>query len=254
MVDLHCHILPGLDDGAETQEESLQMAESAIADGITHVVATPHCSDEFRFDYARVRKARDELQEAIGPRLEISTGCDFHVTPENLAQLRTESARFCINQRNYLLIEFNEFSIPPSMNQTLHELRLAGICPVVTHPERNRILRSEPQRLMDWIGLGCRVQVTAGSLTATFGKTAQERARSWIGGGIVHIVASDAHNTRRRPLVLRPAYEVVLQEFGSAIAEALFVDNPSAAVAGRPLPYVPDVQEPRRAKRRFWFF
>ena len=254
MVDLHCHILPGLDDGSETQEESLQMAQSAIADGITHVVATPHCSEEFPFDYARVRRLRDQLQEAVGPRLEISTGCDFHVSPENLAAVRAEPAKFCINQRNYLLVEFNEYSIPLSMNQTLHELRLAGIYPVITHPERNRILCSEPHRLTDWIRLGCRVQVTAGSLTGTFGNTARERALSWIGGGIVHIVASDAHNTKRRPLVLKPAHEVVLKNFGAPIAQALFVSNPMAALEGRPLPYVPDIRETRRAKKRFWFF
>ena len=254
MVDLHCHILPGLDDGSETQEESLQMAESAIADGITHVVATPHCSEEFPFDYARVRRLRDQLQEAVGPRLEISTGCDFHVSPENLAAIRAETAKFCINQRNYLLVEFNEYSIPPSMNQTLHELLLAGIHPVVTHPERNRILCSERHRLTDWIRLGCRVQVTAGSLTGTFGNTARERALSWIGAGIVHIVASDAHNTKRRPLVLKPAHEVVLEKFGAPIAQALFVSNPMAALEGRSLPYVPEIREARRAKKRFWFF
>jgi len=254
MIDLHCHILPGLDDGPDTREESLQMAESAVADGITHVVATPHSSESYFFDYARVRKLRDELQEAAPAGLTISTGCDFHVNPENLAALRFEPAPFCINQKNYLLVEFNEFSIPPTMDQTLHELKLAGICPVITHPERNRILCSDQQRLGNWIRLGCRVQVTGGSLTGAFGKMACERALSWIAKGMVHIVASDAHNTKRRPLVLKPAYEVVLEKFGRQVARALFAENPRAALEGNPLPYAPEVRDIRKAKNRFWFF
>src|SRR6202158_2503925 len=98
MVDLHCHILPGLDDGAATMQESLAMAESAIADGITHVVATPHSSNEYYFDYARVRELREELQAKIGGRLILATGCDFHLNPENLDALRVDAPRFCINQ------------------------------------------------------------------------------------------------------------------------------------------------------------
>src|ERR1700756_3217514 len=137
MVDLHCHILPGLDDGPDRIEESLEMAESAIADGITHVVATPHASSEFAFDYDRVRQVGDVLQARIGERLILATGCDFHLNFENLEAVRVNAPRFCINQKNYLLVEFNEFSIPPMMDHTLHELQLAGLRPVVTHPERN---------------------------------------------------------------------------------------------------------------------
>lgn len=233
-------------------EESLQMAESAIADGITHVVATPHCSEDFHFDYARVRGLRDQLQAAIGPRLELYTGCDFHVNPENLAALRSNAAQFCINQRNYLLVEFSEFSIPPLIDQTLHQLRLEGICPVITHPERNRILCANPECLVNWIHLGCCVQITGGSLAGTFGKRARERALTWIRRGMVHIVASDAHNTRRRPLALKPAHTLVYEKFGKTSAEALFLKNPFAALRGEPLPYVPEVGKERR--KRFFFF
>ncbi len=99
MVDLHCHILPGLDDGPATMEESAAMAESAIADGITHIVATPHSSDEYFFDFAHVRQLRDELQAKAGNRLKIVTGCDFHLNPENLEALRKDPRQYCINQR-----------------------------------------------------------------------------------------------------------------------------------------------------------
>lgn len=257
MVDLHCHILPGIDDGPKAIEESLEMAESAIADGITHVVATPHSSNAHRFDYEHIRKTRDELQEKIGDRLVLATGCDFHLNPENIAALRTRAKQFCINQRDYLLVEFNEFSIPPSMDQTLHEIQLAGLRPVVTHPERNGILRAQPERLKKWVQLGCFVQVTGGSLTGGFGPGAQQDSLRWIGEGLVHFVSSDAHNTRTRPLRLQPAFETVKSRFGKEKAQALFQENPWAAFEGRELPHVPEVVDESfqpRKKKRFFFF
>ena len=257
MVDLHCHILPGIDDGAATLEESLAMAESAIADGITHVVATPHSSNTHKFEYSRIRKSRDELQDKIGDKLILATGCDFHLNPENLAALRASASQFCINQKDYLLVEFNEFSIPPAMDQTLHEIHLAGLRPIITHPERNGILRAQPERLRKWVRLGCFVQVTGGSLTGSFGPGAQHDALRWIGEGFVHIVASDAHNTRSRPLRLQPGFDAVANHFGKDKAQALFQDNPLAAFEGRELPHIPDVTEENlqtAKKKRFLFF
>jgi protein-tyrosine phosphatase len=255
MVDLHCHILPGLDDGPDTMEVSLAMAETAIADGITHVVATPHSSDKYLFDFARVRQLRDALRAKIGDRLKIATGCDFHLNPENLGALRKDARPYCINQRDYLLLEFNEISIPPSMDQTLHEIQLAGVRPVITHPERNSILRARPERLKKWVGQGCFAQVTGGALTGVFGPVAQKVGLQWIREGLIHFVASDAHNTQTRPLRLQPAYDVVRDQFGDPKARALFQENPLAAFEGRELPHVPELEEqapPRR--KRFFFF
>lgn len=256
MVDVHCHILPGLDDGPEDMGVSLAMAETAIAEGITHVVATPHSSNRYYFEYSRVRELREELQARIGNRLILATGCDFHLSPENLDALRADAPRFCINQHDFLLVEFNEFSIPPSMDQTLHEIQLLGLRPVITHPERNAILRLQTARLAKWVRLGCFIQVTAGSLTGVFGSGAQKDALRWVADGLVHIVASDAHNTRGRPLKLQPAFELVREQFSEEKARALFVENPMAAFEGRDLPYVPslpdEVSAPRR--KRFFFF
>jgi protein-tyrosine phosphatase len=255
MIDIHSHILPGLDDGADSMEEALAMAESAIADGITHVVATPHASNHYFFDYANVRQVLGTLQARLGDRLTLATGCDFHVSPENLVELRKDAARYCINQHDCLLVEFSEFSMPPAIDQTLHELQLAGLRPIVTHPERNGILRARPERLRGWVLHGCYAQVTAGALTGTFGRGAQRNAENWIEQGLIHFVASDAHNTRGRPLRLRPAYDVVAKRFGEEKARALFLENPRAAFEGRPLPHVPEVAEtPPPPRKRFFFF
>lgn len=254
MVDLHCHILPGLDDGPDKIEESMEMAETAIADGITHVVATPHSNDKFWFDFAQVRRLCDELQGRIGAKLKIATGCDFHLNPENLASLSKEPRQYCINQRDYLLLEFNEVSIPPAMDETLHKMQLSGLRLIVTHPERNAILRTHPERLREWARRGCFAQVTGNAITGTFGPTAQQFALQWIGEGMIHFVASDAHNNRTRPLQLQPAYDAVAKQFGEGKARALFVENPHAAFEGRDLPHVPEVEEPVTPPRRKRFF
>ncbi len=255
MVDLHCHILFGLDDGPKLLDDSLAMAEDAIADGITHVVATPHCSSQFSFDFADVQAKRDELAEKLHGRLKLATGCDFHLNHENLLAIRKRPEPFCINQKDYLLVEFNDFSIPPAVDQTLHELQLAGLRPIITHPERNPILRSQPDRLMQWIRLGCFAQITAGSLSGVFGPGAKEDAWSWMTRGLIHFVSSDAHNMARRPLKLRFAYDSIAQQLGEEIARALLIENPLAAFNGDPLPYVPEVEEQQdRKRKRFLFF
>jgi protein-tyrosine phosphatase len=254
MVDLHCHILSGMDDGAKSVEDSLAMAEMAIADGITHVVATPHSSNEYRFDFAAVQQAAANLQSAVGDRLQIATGCDFHVNPENLVALKRNAAPFCVNQKSYLLVEFNEFAIPPAMDKTLYEIQLAGLRPVITHPERNGILRSQPARLEKWVRNGCYAQVTGGSLLGRFGPGAQQTAQEWIARGLVHFVASDAHNVSNRPHKLREAQDTVRSTFGDEKAEALFVENPLAAFEGRALPHVPEIVDEEPKKKRFLFF
>jgi protein-tyrosine phosphatase len=256
MVDLHCHILPGLDDGAKTIEDSLAMAEEAIQDGITHLVATPHASNDYRFDFVKVRAARDELQARVQGRLTLATGCDFHLDHENLTQLKIESSPFCINQKDYLLVEFNEFSIPPAMDQTLHDLQLMGLRPVITHPERNGILRAQPDRLRTWVRQGCFVQVTAGSLSGVFGPGAREDAWTWIKQGLVHFVSSDGHNIGRRPVKLRFAFDAIAGDLGREVAQALLEENPRAAFEGEPLPYIPETPAAteRNKKKRFFFF
>lgn len=258
MVDIHCHILPGLDDGPDALEMSLEMAEAAIADGITHVVATPHANDSFPFEPELIRKRCEELRERVGDRLHLLTGCDFHMSFENLQTVQSDPARFTINQKNYLLVEFADFAIPASMDTALKEMRMKGIWPIITHPERNPILVQNRARVNAWVQEGCLVQVTAGSLLGRFGQRAQKAAEAWLEEGAIHFVASDAHNVTSRPLQLRPAYDAVAKRKGDAVARALFRENPLAAIEGSALPYLPEIlsedeDEPPRRKR-FLFF
>lgn len=254
MVDIHCHILPGMDDGADSFDESVEMAEMAIADGITHVVGTPHCSDHFAFDPALVRQRRDELQQRLGSRLTLGSGCDFHLSYENVQSLRNGTATYTINQKNYLLVELNDFAIPPNIHDTFHNIQLLGASPIITHPERNPLVQRRPELLRKWLQQGCYAQVTAQSLLGRFGSHAEKAALSWLNENMVHFVASDAHNKTRRPLKLCEAYDAVAARRGPSIAQALFVDNPLAAFEGRPLPYQPEIAPAARRRKRFSFF
>ena len=259
MVDIHCHILPGLDDGADTFDESVAMAEMAIADGITHVVGTPHSSEQYKFDADLVGRRRAELQEKIGSRLTLGSGCDFHLNFENLQDLAVNKTKYTINQKNYLLIELSDFSIPPNIEDTLHHLQLSGLAPILTHPERNPWLQKHPERLRRWLHLGIYVQITAQSILGKFGSTAQKLAEEWLEAEMVHFFASDAHGTGRRPLKLSEAYRAVAAKAGEARAKALFAENPLAVFEGRPLPYEPqqptvEANAPAPRRRRFSLF
>lgn len=264
MIDIHCHILPGLDDGADTLDTACAMAEMAIADGITHIIATPHASQNHTFVPELVKRRRDELQALFEGKLILATGCDFHLSFENLQDIRENPARYTLNQRNYLLVEFADFSIPPSLDQALHHLQLAGLHPIITHPERNPLIRSQPERLYRWLRQGCYAQVTAQSLLGKFGRSALEITHRWLAEGAIHFFASDGHNLTSRPMRLKEAYDAIAQSHGGDTARALFVENPLAALEGRALPCVPELPDevwrddsapplPKRRKR-FWFF
>jgi protein-tyrosine phosphatase len=264
MIDIHCHLLPQLDDGAESMEMACAMAEMAIEDGVTHVIATPHACPGREFIPKLIKERRDELQSHFEGRLVIATGCDFHLSFENLQDIRHDATRFTLNQKNYLLVEFADYSIPPSLDQALHELQLAGLRPIVTHPERNPLIRTQPERLFQWLRQGCYVQVTAQSLMGKFGKAAQEMSLQWLDENVVHFIASDAHNITSRPLRLKETFDFVAKIRGENVAQALMVDNPRAVFDGLPLPYVPEPPEnmamnesranASRPRKRFWFF
>ena len=142
----------------------------------------------------------------------------------------------------------------------MHQLQLAGLSPIITHPERNALLRAQPDRMYRWLHQGCYVQITALSILGRFGSAAKARAEEWLDADRIHFVASDAHNLKGRPLQLRAAYDAVVERRGEAVAQALFQDNPLAAFEGRSLTYEPEQLDPSskppeyRRRKRFFFF
>ena len=259
MIDIHCHILPSLDDGAESVETSLAMADMAVEDGVTHIICTPHSNSRYVFEPELIKQRRDELQARYEGKITFATGCDFHLSFENLQAIRENPTRFTLNQKNYLLVEFADYSIPPSLDQELHRLQLAGITPIITLPERNPLIRTKPERLFQWLRQGCYAQVTAQSIMGKFGRSAQEAAEKGLDAGVFHFIASDAHNTTSRPLRLKETYAYVARTYSEELAQALMVDNPLAVFEGRPIPRIPELIDgdgdgSQKRRKHFWLF
>ncbi|MGI9104358.1 MAG: tyrosine-protein phosphatase [Terriglobales bacterium] len=242
MFDIHSHILPEVDDGARSWEIAIQMCQMAAADGIQHMVATPHANDEFYYDRDFLQQQLQKLRERVGPRPSLSLGCDFHLSVDNLQELAAEPHRFTIETTPYLLIELSDHSVPPSVTAQIQELLDRGVRPILTHPERNPILMRRPELVLEWASLGCAVQVTASSLTNRWGEKAKEMALWLLAHEAVHILASDAHSTDGRPPILSAGRNVVTKEYGYDRARALVQENPRAVVLGQPLPYFPLVR------------
>ena len=238
MVDIHHHLLWGLDDGAKDVETSLAMARASAADGVTHVVCTPHANGKFAYDPTLNQAKVAELQQRLndeGTSLTIGLGCDFHLSYDNLQDAKADPTRFSINGLGYLMVELPDYALPLQLNETFYELQLAGLIPVLTHPERNPTLQKDQSRLAEWMRGGLLVQVTGDSVTGKMGRTAERMAHDLLAKRWVHFLATDAHDTQRRPPRLSEARDLVAKRYGRDYAESLVTTNPTAAYHGKPL-------------------
>jgi protein-tyrosine phosphatase len=257
MIDIHHHLLWGLDDGAPGMETSVAMARMAAADGITHVVCSPHANGQYEFAPDVVADRIDELQlilDAEGIALKLGRGCDFHLSYENIQEARTHPTKFTINGLGYLLVEIPDYGIPRGLSEIFYQLQLSGMTPILTHPERNPTLQADQQRLVEWLRGGVLIQVTAGSVLGHMGKRAERMAHQLLENRWVHFLATDAHNTTSRPPKMREAMDAVAEKYGPHYAHLLCVTNPLAAFTGNPLP---ERLEPRRLyddlKEKTWW-
>ena len=238
MVDLHHHLLPALDDGSPDLATSIQMARIAESEGITHVVCTPHASSRFTFDPAKNAARLAELRRALddeGIRLALGLGCDFHISYDNVQDALANPSKYSVNGRDYLLIELPDFSISPNLQETLYELRLGGLIPILTHPERNPTLQRDLDRIIPWLRDGLLCQVTASSVLGQMGRTAEKLAHRLLANRWVHFLATDAHNITTRAPQMRRAHDLVARRYGAEYADQLCLHNPMAVFESRPL-------------------
>jgi protein-tyrosine phosphatase len=236
MVDIHSHILPGIDDGSKSWEMTAEMCRMAAADGITHIVATPHSDHVYAYDRERFTQLLGHLHDAGEGKLAFSLGCDFHFSYDNIRDALDHPHRYTIGDTPYLLIEFSDHGIPPSVKDDVFALRSCGMRPIITHPERNQPLLKNPEMVLALIEHGCLVQVTANAVTGAWGSRSQKMAEWLLKKGAIHVIASDAHDPVRRRPILSEARDAIAKLANLDIAEALVTHNPTAIVEGESLP------------------
>jgi len=239
-----------MDDGAQTLEQSVEMLEMAAQGGTTDIVGTPHSDLTYQFQPDLIAERVGELNTALGGRIHVHHGCDFHLHFDNIQDCLANPAKFTINHKRYLLVEFADSQIPYTTAEVFRRMAYLDITPVITHPERNPLLRERLDEITTWVRAGCLVQVTAQSFLDRFGKPARHAADEMMERRLVHFVASDAHDPEDRTPLLADAFAYVSQRYGEPKAKALFSDHPRATLTGQYL----DVEDPGEVKKRKWFW
>ena len=233
MVDIHCHILPGIDDGSRSWEITAEMCRVAVADGITHIVATPHANDIYPYDRERYTSMLGDLHDAGEGKLTFSLGCDFRFSHDNIRDALENPRRYAIADTQYLLIEFSNSGLPPDVKQDVFALRSVGLVPIITHPERNQALLKNPGMVLELVDQGCLVQLTANAVTGAWGKPSEKMSQWLLERGAVHAIASDAHDPVRRKPVISAARDAIAELYGTEMADTLVRQNPTAIVESR---------------------
>jgi len=239
MVDLHHHLLPGLDDGSPDLETSIAMARMAVADGITHVICTPHASSRYAFSPTLIEEKLSSLRSALASEsvpLTLASGCDFHLGYDNIKDAIAHPRKYSLNSTDYLLIELPDHGLSTSLEEIFYQLRLAGLVLILTHPERNPTLQRDQARLASWLREGMLVQITTSSILGKMGETARKMSHTLLTNRWVHFLATDAHNLTTRPPRMAEARDLVATKYGDAYANRLCTENPAAVFAGLPLP------------------
>lgn len=258
MIDLHSHILPGIDDGAPTLAVSLEMARIAVADGIHTMACTPHIyPGMYMNDGPGIEQARAVLQAELdraGIALRLVTGADVHLVPGLLPQIRAGQVP-TLNGSRYLLLEPSHTVAPPRFEDTVFNLVASGYTPVITHPERLTWVEDHYPVFRRLVQQGAWMQVTAGALTGVFGKRARYWGERFLAEGLTHVLATDAHSAGRRLPRLSEGLAVARRLLGEDEARKLVLDRPQAIIDDAPPePFALNVtdEDPPTGWRRWW--
>lgn len=249
MIDIHCHILPFLDDGPKSMEGALEMAQIAYDDGIRKIVATPHYIESWRvIPREKVMESVEEFNLILNEKdidIEILTGHEVYFT-WGIPSLIKNGEVSTLNNSQYFLMEFPLSDIPKHADEMIFELKLMGKIPILAHPERYKEVKENPNILIEYIDMGALCQVDSGSIIGQFGKDTMEVARSLIGNNMVHFVASDGHCAKVRTPRLKDSYKKVMDLFGEEKSQELFKLNPKRVIEGVEI----DIEKPRRINKK----
>jgi protein-tyrosine phosphatase len=255
MIDLHCHVLPGLDDGPRFLKESLDMARTAVNNNIQTIVATPHSLNGFFVNtWESIVKVTSSVQDALqreNIELNIYPGVEVQMGPDLFEALERGEAATINNNGRYMLVEFPAFSMPAGAREFIFKLKLQDITPIIAHPERHLILQHDLNQLHELVNQGALCQLTALSLTGEFGGTVKKSAEEMIRTGLAHVIATDAHFDNDRINALAKSVDLaaeVMQDYSRA--EQMVTKTPAAIINGEDV----DLPEPDLKKKKRFFF
>lgn len=239
-IDIHSHIIPGVDDGSPDLETSLGLLRMAAENGTTDIIATPHVIDvSTTLTWDAIRRHVKVLQkeaDARGIPIKIYPGAETELNWDLLELIRQDHSAFCLAGSRYLLMEMPSLLLPPHLDEIIYELQLMDIVPVLAHPERQLQLMEQPQKLLDLLHRGCVAQSNGGSLTGVFGPKVQENVHRLLNCNMIAFVGSDAHNLRYRNTDLKGAGEKLEQHWGAETAKELLETRPLHILQNNPLP------------------
>jgi protein-tyrosine phosphatase len=254
MIDIHCHILPGLDDGAKDLNDSIEMARAAVAEGITTIIATPHFNGKYENTkeviLEKVKQLNDELKQDNIP-LTILPGQEPRIYGEILVDYELDKILTLNNSGNYLFIELPSNQVPRYTEQLIYDIQVAGMQPIIVHPERNSELVERPEKLYELVKNGASTQVTASSLVGYFGKSIQKFSQQIIEANMAHFIASDAHNITNRNFKMSKAMNFIEETYGLDQVY-YFTENAEILVAGQMI--YREIPEPIKRKKFFGLF
>lgn len=255
MIDLHCHILPGLDDGAQSLDEAVEMARIAEKDGIEKIVATPHL---FRDNYVHedlriIEKKCKELNKTLKMNkinVEILSGAEVHISHNLIDEIRKNRDYLVLNKSSYMFVEFPSKHVFSGIQKLFFELMQEGIIPIIAHPERNSVFVRHPSLLYELVQMVIPVQANRGSFLGIYGKETEKAVLRFLELNLIHFIASDGHNTRSLVPRISEAVMRVEEEVGAERARALVVDNPKAVLENQGLPFFPEPINPDEKKKK----
>jgi protein-tyrosine phosphatase len=256
MIDLHSHILPGLDDGAQTLEESLEMVRMAEKDGIEKMVATPHLfrGDFIREDFEIIENKRSELSQALRAnhiQVEVFAGAEVHISHNLVSHIMQNREHLTLHKSSYMFVEFPSDHVFSGVKNLFFELMSEGIKPIIAHPERNSVFVHNPTLLYELVQMGGLAQANSGSFSGLYGKHAEEAAFRFLGLNLVHFVASDCHSTRSIVPWLSEAVAKAEMILGKEKAQALVKDNPLCVMADEDIQNLDDPIDPKEKEKSF---
>lgn len=255
MIDLHCHILPGIDDGAKSLEEAVEMAKIAEDEGIERIVATPHLfrGDFMHEDLSIIEERRKELSRALEANnihVELLSGAEVHIAHNLMEEIRKNRNSLVINRSSYMFVEFPSRHVFSGVKELFFELMSEGIIPIIAHPERNSVFVRNPTFLYDLVQMGSLAQANSGSLSGMYGREAEQAISLFLEMNLIHFIGSDGHNTTALAPRLLEARERAERIIGEEGAWSLVRENPGAVLEDKEIPYQPEAMNPSKKEKR----